>query len=164
MDYIREELLRQRMVWSALLRGGQTGMEAARQEQQATYATVGGMELETAESVAALRAAEVGRALSRQEAELAVQTLLWGQETAWQPPQGEKLRQEDAGAAGRYRRASGGEAFQEQRSGAMAETEKAGQGAVRIVRPERSREQGVKELSRLIQRDSRRYDGGFALY
>jgi hypothetical protein len=36
--------------------------------------------------------------------------------------------------------------------------------AMQALRPETPGEQGVKELSRIIQRDSRRYDGGFTLY
>ena len=164
MDYIREELLRQRIAWSALLRGGQQSVETARQKQQEVYPAVG-TEPETAELAAALRAAEVGRALSRQEAELVVQTLLRGQENLWQLPQEERMRQSESGAADGSRRSSGGgEVLRGQWSGTVAEAEKPERTNVRIVRPERSREQGAKELSRLIQQDSRRYDGGFALY
>ncbi|MBQ7777759.1 MAG: hypothetical protein IJ396_02520 [Oscillibacter sp.] len=142
MDYIREELLRQRNAWAALLRSGQ-------RTEAETSETRSGI----AESGLAEPAAESSQAHGRYEAE---KVLLAAQRRLWPARQT------------RAARGRGGDAAEDMAAAGWAGgAELAGMTArpgLQGLRPESGREQGAKELSRLIERDSRRYDGGFALY
>ena len=143
MDYIREELLRQRRAWSALLRSGQQ----TEKEEQPAPAGAG------AEQLLPVEAAESGRST----AEFALA------EPAPTAVPNRGARQKNAP---RRSRTSAAEAA----AGATAANGGAGAAgmsvhpAMQALRPESRGEAGVKELSRIIQRDSRRYDGGFTLY
>lgn len=141
MDYIREELLRQRNAWAALLRSGQRDETETLSEQQAVDSRV----LEPAK--------ETDRTYGLPAAEA---------ETAKTAPHGAgQARWRNTGK--RRRETAAAEAAAVRWSNAVA-----GSGsdhtALPLLRPERRQEQGAKELSRVIQRDSRRYDGGFVLY
>ena len=142
MDYIREELLRQRNAWAALLRSGQRDETETLSEQQAADSRV----LEPAK--------ETDRTY-RLPAAVA--------ETAKSAPHG-------AGQA-RWRNTvkrrgavSAAEMEAVNWNGTAADGRDPDCAVMPILRPERRQEQGAKELSRIIQRDSRRYDGGFVLY
>ena len=142
MDYIREELLRQRQAWSALLRSGQQT-----ETEERTQPAVG-----EAENPLWADAAEGGRF-----------TASGGAETLPPAANGPGGRQRSAAAR---RRAAAGKTAAVPAGGSVSGNA-AGlpvYPAMQALRPEMPGEQGVKELSRIIQRDSRRYDGGFTLY
>ena len=143
MDYIREELLRQRRAWSALLRSGQQ----TEKEEQPAPAGAG------AEQLLPMEAAESGRRTAEfalaEPAPTAVPSRGARQKTA---PRRSRVSAADAAVEVTGRGAGGGAA------GVPVYP------AMQALRPESRGEAGVKELSRIIQRDSRRYDGGFTLY
>ena len=142
VDYIREELLRQRWVWSALLRSGQ---QTEKEEQPETAA------------------AEAERLLPMEGA-------LSGRRASFEPAVSAPAAISNRGARQKNTPARRSASAAETVSGAAAAS--AGTGAVGLpvypavqpLRPGTGRGQNVKELSHIIQRDSRRYDGGFTLY
>lgn len=142
MDYIREELLRQRQAWSALLRSGQ---QTEREEQ---IAPAGG---------------EAEHSPWAETAESRRRAVPGGTETLLPAANGPGRQQRSAPAR---RRASAAETAVVPGGGRVSGSA-AGLSvypAMQALRPETMREQSVKELSRIVQRDSRRYDGGFTLY
>lgn len=142
VDYIREELLRQRQAWSALLRSGQ------QTEKEEPPRSAGAA---AEEALLPVEAAGSGRPDGLVPAVSAP--------AAWAEPESRRKKtppRRSRGAA-------------EERTSTAADMGTAAPGAgvhpaLRALRPETAGEAGVKELSRIIQRDSRRYDGGFTLY
>lgn len=141
MDYIREELLRQRNAWAALLRSGQRGETETPAEQQAAGSRAVESEM-AADRIYGLPAAEV-------------------EMTRVTPRGAGQARRRNT--VDRRREAAAAEAAAV-RWGSAAAGSVSDHAVVPLLRPERRQEQGAKELSRVIQRDSRRYDGGFVLY
>lgn len=141
MDYIREELLRQRSAWAALLRSGQRDEAEPLTERGET------------ESKARELAVEAGRTYGLRAAEMKM--------TAAAPRGAGQARRRST--AKRRRETASAEVAAARWSSAVAGSG-SGRAAMPLLRPERRQEQGAKELSRVIQRDSRRYDGGFVLY
>ena len=162
MDYIREELLRQRAAWAALLLG-QPVQETPEEERRA----YGG---DTAENTAAddamegptvweramgLEASEAERrwtAMRRQEELLRRGRVRGIGDT-------DMLRGSGSAEAGVLQSGRG-----KQRNLPAEEEALRERVELRILRPGREETQSAKRLSRVYQRDARRYDGGFALY
>lgn len=141
MDYIREELLRQRNAWTALLRSGQRDEAEPLTEHEETERRAQELAMENGQSYE-LRAAEMDVAAAAQRGT------------------GQVRR---TNTVRRRREAAAAEVAVAGWSGA-ANSSSPDRAVMPLLRPERRQEQGAKELSRVIQRDSRRYDGGFALY
>ena len=131
MDYIQEELLRQKRALEALMTGSVRQME------------------ETAESAEAERLREV------QGAE---EVLRGRMAAAWEMAGGERrgLRAGKTGTVETGRGRNGGAVQEIMAGGAVRE--------VRYVNRGRTAQADVQAISRTIQRDARRYDGGFSLY
>lgn len=122
MDYIREELLRQRKLWSALLLGrGTAAEEEETRENEVEYAE----EVPDAGSGVRAESEEVFKA---------------------------------GGGAGAPRPT--------ERTRRWMQTENGGgvRMVTEVLRVEQREATDAKALSRAVQRDARRYDGGFTLY
>lgn len=141
MDYIREELLRQRSAWAALLRSGQRDEAEPLTERGETEIKARELAMENGRSYG-LRAAEMEMAAAAQRG---------------------TRQTRRTNTAKRRREAAAAETVAAGWSSAVDGNE-SDRAVMPLLRPERRQEQGAKELSRVIQRDSRRYDGGFALY
>ena len=142
MDYIREELLRQRTILSVLMGGGQS------KEQEEPETTGDGM-LSGGQTGADAR----GQILAAWETE----TLrpLHGRSGSTAIPAAERVGVAVFGDREAVRR----------RQVFSAEEEPAAPVyAVRYERTAPEADTGAKEFSRSIQRDARRYDGGFSIY
>lgn len=142
MDYIREELLRQRNAWAALLRSGQRSEGEDFAEQSG--AAVNGL---------AKSAEESGRANGQRGSKDILRT---ARRRLWPARQEHTARRRDGGVSEEMTAAGW--------AGGAEPADVTVRPGLQNLRPETAREQGAKELSRVIQRDSRRYDGGFALY
>ena len=142
MDYIREELLRQKTILSVLMGGGQP------KEQEEPGTTGDGL----------LSGGQTG-AGAREQIPTARETEplrpLHGRSGSAVIPSAERI-----GAA-----VFGGREAVRRRQVFSAEEEPAAPVyAVRYERTAPEADAGAKEFSRSIQRDARRYDGGFSIY
>ena len=162
MDYIREELLRQRAAWAALLLG-QPVQEALEAERR----TYGGNMAEDA----AVDYAMGGPTVWEQAAGMEINEA----ERRWTAVE----RQEELFRRAAMRGDSGADVLQisgraemsvlqsdrgKQRNLPAGQTDLRERVELTVLRPDREETQGAKRLSRIYQRDARRYDGGFALY
>ena len=150
MDYIREELLRQRMVWSVLLLGGQR-QEEREQAQAAMHAEESAAE---AEAVWAREDGGLPRPMADQE-----KSVLPAQSGQTALNEGKSA----AGPGGALQKGPGKTSLAAGQAGTGAALPEALAGSV-VFRRNVGGEQGAKALSRVFQRDARRYDGGFSLY
>lgn len=173
MDYIREELLRQRAALARLLLGGSGMQEEQTEEKQDTEDAAWGecagdagealfwssrqatewqeeAELPWTVGMAEPEHRDFRWALPEQWTETAVG---YRSERAWAE---EKILRPDGRTVLRSRRVTGsGGEVQEEETIPMVVTAPARAGA---------EAERAKELSRVFQRDARRYDGGFTLY
>lgn len=143
MDYIREELLRQKRILSVLMGGGRQNEAEAPESREDETMSGGPIGVDVRERV---------RSVQKRGTETARD--LYGWSGGIEVP-----------AAG-IRETVIGSGEMGQRAGALSAVEEIGV-SVRAARYERTVQGGsvgVKDLSRSIQRDARRYDGGFSIY
>jgi len=161
MDYIREELLRQRAAWAALLLGQPLQeTEGAERKVRAGIAEEDDMAGGGLKSVAVW-----GQSIRLRDSRAAQrQTVTIGQAS---------LREARGGLHGTSAPQDGGMAYEmgnlrEQRyaAGDLPPGQEGAQERVEmtILRPGKEGAQEAKRLSRIYQQDARRYDGGFTLY
>lgn len=164
MDYIREELLRQRAALTRLLLGSGRNREEEEREKDPAREEIPSAEEEyfrNSRTLAALENVRVGRT------EPAVQNRFW-REQPEEMAEAMRYRERTGERVGEfparvpetmpvYRRSYGittGETAVEEMVSVVTEDMTAA--AAEAVR--------AKELSRIFQRDARRYDGGFTLF
>lgn len=143
MDYIREELLRQKKILSVLMGGGQQN-EAEEMNRKENETLPG-------EQVAA---GGWGQVRAAQEMVPATSRHLWSRRDGL----------EKNNAAARTIAAGSGRRTRPTEAGSIVEEMGVPAYAVRYEQTAVEGNAGAREFSRSIQRDARRYDGGFSIY
>ena len=165
MDYIREELLRQQAALTRLLLGSGREREDEEWENDPTREEVLSEEEKVflnSRKLAALETARTGRHLVAAE-----ESSFW-RELPEETAEAAVRRETEREWAGELPARSGGASSAYRRRYGMEPGETAGEALVSVVTEGMSASAAeavrARELSRVFQRDARRYDGGFTLF